>query len=73
MENKISHPHPEAPCYYSGTCVRSWILPAGTDQKSRWDLASSTAHRPESKKTNTNRMEIRASHKKRGETSYVQR
>ena len=73
MESKISHPHLEVPYYYSGTCAHSWILPVGTDQRSVWDVASSTALRSESKKTNTNRIGMRTPHKKRGETSYVRR
>ena len=66
-----SHPHPEVPCYYFGTSARLWIPQAGTDRRSRWDEASSTVLRPESKKTSTTGMEMRTPHKKRGGTSYV--
>ena len=55
-----SHLHPEVPGYYSGTCGHSWILPAGTDQRSGLDGASSTGLRPGSKKTNTAGMEMRS-------------
>lgn len=61
---RVTHPRPEDPWYYFGTCVRSWILPAGTDQRNRWGGANSTGPRPELRETNTVRMEMRTSPQK---------